>query len=380
MRASLFSVACLICLAQAATSPSVFAQTAQASGADPQIAQARARFEEGIKAYDAGKYEQARVAFLETYALKKDPGVLLNLAFSSLKSGHALDAQKYFKQFLAGAPSTATKERAAASDGLKEADAALGHIEVTGPAKAVVVVDGAEVGPAPLAEPVGVDPGEHTVTLKSADGSISQTLHVSVRGGEKAAARFKDAGGSSEGGAGEAKPESSAAPAASDGEKAAANAAPAPAEATTPKDSGGPGPLSPPTNIVPALLLGGVAVVGYAFAIGFFVSEGSANDNVNKDKQFIIANGSPGMSVNCSSPPPNFVTVCHALNNDQSAANTDTVVAGIGLGVGIAATAGAIVYWVLADKGGSKTGAAHLPVVAPLVGAGTGGLTVSGSF
>src|SRR5215472_9486403 len=97
MKASLLSLAALLCLAQATASPGVFAQS---GNPDPQLVQAHARFEEGIKFYDAGKYEQARVAFLQTYALKQDPGVLLNLALSCLKSGHILDAERYFKQFL----------------------------------------------------------------------------------------------------------------------------------------------------------------------------------------------------------------------------------------------------------------------------------------
>ncbi len=62
---------------------------------------ARTRFKEGVSFYDKGQYEQARAAFLQAYALKKHPAVLLNLAWSSLKSGHALESEHYFKQFLA---------------------------------------------------------------------------------------------------------------------------------------------------------------------------------------------------------------------------------------------------------------------------------------
>src|ERR1700759_2506528 len=132
MKASRLSLAVLLCLAQAAASPSVFAQS---SSADTQLVQARTRFEEGIKVYDAGKYEQARAAFLQTYVLKQDAGVLLNLALSCLKSGHVVDAQRYFKQFLNDAKNATDKERAVANDGLTEAQAAAGHVEVIAPAK-----------------------------------------------------------------------------------------------------------------------------------------------------------------------------------------------------------------------------------------------------
>jgi hypothetical protein len=359
MRASLLSVACLFCLAQAAASPDVFAQSASP---DPQLVQARARFEEGIKFYDAGKYEQARVAFLQTYTLKQDSGVLLNLALSCHKSGHILDAQRYFKRFLNDAPKASANERTTATNGLNEAQAALGHIEVTAPAKGTIVVDGTEVGAAPLAEAVPVDPGDHAVTLKTPDG-IAQTQHLTVHSGENVPAHFKDAGVS--------PAESAPAPAA------------AHAEAPATKENGpetGSSLLTPPRNLVPVIALGGVAIVGYAVAIGLFVAEGSAHDNVHRDEAFIRANAPAGASaVNCSSnPPSNLASACHALISDNNAANTDAVVGGIALGVGIAATVGGVVYWVLADKdkGPAKTGA----VVYPLVGSGTGGLAVAGRF
>ena len=50
--------------------------------------------------YDKGQFENARLAFLQAYALKKHPAVLLNLAQSSAKAGHPLEAAKYFQQFL----------------------------------------------------------------------------------------------------------------------------------------------------------------------------------------------------------------------------------------------------------------------------------------
>jgi len=194
MKASLLSLAPLLCLALATASPSVYAQPATA---DPQVVQARARFEEGVKFYDAGKYEQARVAFLQTYVLKQDPGILLNLALSCLKSGRIVDAQRYFKQFLNEATNASANERAAANEGLTEAQASAGHIEVTAPGKGTVSVDGTDVGTAPLSEPVVVDPGDHAVTFKTGDG-VAQTQHLTVKSGETAAAHFKEAGASPE--------------------------------------------------------------------------------------------------------------------------------------------------------------------------------------
>src|SRR5439155_9574 len=61
---------------------------------------ARARFQEGVEFFDKGQFENARAAFLQAYALKKHPAVLLNLAQSCSKSNHWVDSAKYFQQYL----------------------------------------------------------------------------------------------------------------------------------------------------------------------------------------------------------------------------------------------------------------------------------------
>src|SRR5262245_55943067 len=61
---------------------------AQPAASDPVTEAARIKYQEGVKAYEAGKYEDARSAFLQAYALKRVPAVLLNLGQSEIKSGH----------------------------------------------------------------------------------------------------------------------------------------------------------------------------------------------------------------------------------------------------------------------------------------------------
>src|ERR1700757_3815616 len=96
------------------------ASSAQTAADDPTTTMARARFKEGVEFYDKGEYEQARAAFLQAYALKKHPAVLLNLAWSSLKSGHVLEGKKYFEQFLNEAKDATDKQKADANDGLTQ--------------------------------------------------------------------------------------------------------------------------------------------------------------------------------------------------------------------------------------------------------------------
>src|SRR5271165_3315566 len=109
MRTRPLAAALLLALAPATFPVNAVAQT---GAEDPVTAMARARFKEGVEFYDKGQFEQARAAFLQAYALKKHPAVLLNLAWSCLKSGHAIDAERYFKQFLADSKDITDKQRA----------------------------------------------------------------------------------------------------------------------------------------------------------------------------------------------------------------------------------------------------------------------------
>ena len=56
--------------------------------------------------------------------------------------------------------------------------------------------------------------------------------------------------------------------------------------------------------------------------------------------------------------------------------NTDATVGNIAIGVGVAALAGTVIYWLVADKSDSSSKKASRPTVVPLVGASTNG----GSF
>src|ERR1700679_2252647 len=109
MRTRPVAVALLLAFAPAVVAMPSRAQTA---AEDPMTDMARARFKEGVSFYDKGQFEQARIAFLQAYALKKHPAVLLNLAWSCLKSGHALEAERYFKQFLVEGKDSTDKQRA----------------------------------------------------------------------------------------------------------------------------------------------------------------------------------------------------------------------------------------------------------------------------
>jgi hypothetical protein len=62
--------------------------------------------------------------------------------------------------------------------------------------------------------------------------------------------------------------------------------------------------------------------------------------------------------------------------------NDDATLGNVFLGAGVAATAGFIVYWLVADKG-DKSEEPHTsarPVLTPMLGPRVGGVSLSGGF
>jgi hypothetical protein len=373
MKTSRVALALLIAL-----SPCAFAvpAVAQTGAEDPLTAMARARFKEGVEFYDKGEYDQARASFLQAYALKKHPAVLLNLAWSCVKSGHALEGKKYFEQFLAEGKDITDKQRADANDGLTQARGKLGRIEIQATSGTDVTIDGDHIGTAPLSDAVVVEAGAHTVKFKGPDGS-GDTQSVSVLGGQKAVARFPQSASAPAAAAAPAAANNAASPPADTGAASPAaapaadnTAAATPAHHEEPTSGSHAGFFTPPDNVIPAVVLAGIGVVGIGTGIIMGISKNSAQSNANDLGAKIEANGGPGAN------PPAF----SAYNSDLNDVNTDATVANIGLGVGIAAIVGAVIYWGVASKDSSGSAILNAPLVTPMVGRSTGGLSLTGSF
>jgi hypothetical protein len=344
---------------------------------------ARARFKEGVEFYDKFQYEQARAAFLQAYALKKHPAVLLNLAWSCLKSGHALEAERYFKQFLADSKDITEKQRADANDGLKQSQGKIGRIEVIAPGGTEVTIDGERVGAAPLPESIAVEPGAHTVTFKGPD-SATETQSVTVLGGDKVVARSvhnavatapsPPAAAAAPGGA-EPSPEPAAPP---PPKHATREEAPAERpEKGKPKEASGRGLFDPPANVAPVVIGGLLTAAGAGVAIAMIFAKQSAKTQADNTARDVISNAHT-----CNPPddPTNttLVAVCNQYNTDIADVNTDATVGNIALGVAVAAFAGTFIYWLAADKGHDKEAARV--VVAPLVSQSSKGMALSLSF
>ncbi|AKT37386.1 hypothetical protein [Chondromyces crocatus] len=164
--------------AQGAQQPRTPAQTAAAASAD-----------RGQALYDAGKYEEALIAFRKADEQFRAPTVLLMMARAHLKLGHLREARTHYQRVLEEkladyAPQAFFDAQTAAD---KELDALLPRIptiqiKITGaaPGEAQVFIDGK---PAPHDVPVLHDPGNHAITAW-APGRTPTTQMVDLREGK----------------------------------------------------------------------------------------------------------------------------------------------------------------------------------------------------
>ncbi|WP_437693427.1 hypothetical protein [Sorangium sp. So ce176] len=156
--------------------PSSFAQSS-----DPVTEVARQRYEDGVKAYDAGRFEDARTAFRQVYTLKQHPAVLLNLGQSELRSNHLEDAGNHLQQFLREHTTATPEQRAAAEKAIADVKRRTGFIVVVADANgADISIDGTLVGKAPLPDPVFVTPGKHTLFATYQDRSATTQVDAKI--------------------------------------------------------------------------------------------------------------------------------------------------------------------------------------------------------
>jgi hypothetical protein len=148
---------------------------------DVTLTMARERFKEGVGYFDKKDFAKARVAFLQAYALKKHPAVLLNLAQSELRSGHEADAAKHFAQYLREHKDATESERQGAETGLSAAKALVAEValDIDG-IGAEIYVDGDLEGQAPLPGSVYLTPGSHEIQARKDGKSVSGTVNATA--------------------------------------------------------------------------------------------------------------------------------------------------------------------------------------------------------
>jgi len=150
---------------------------------DVTLTMARERFKEGVTYFDKKDFAKARVAFLQAYALKKHPAVLLNLAQSELRSGHEADAAQHFSQYLREHKDASEAERQSAETGLAAAKAQVAEVTLDVDASgAEVHVDGDTAGTTPLPGPLFLAPGSHRIQVRK--DAKTTTSDIAVAAGQ----------------------------------------------------------------------------------------------------------------------------------------------------------------------------------------------------
>jgi hypothetical protein len=331
---------------------------------DVTLTMARERFKEGVGYFDKKDFAKARVAFLQAYALKKHPAVLLNLAQSELRSGHEADAAKHFAQYLRDYKDATDAERQGAETGLTAAKALVAEVAVEVDANgAEVYVDGDLEGQAPLPGPVFLAPGSHELNAKK--DSKSAKTQVSAVAGQSSSVTLRLAA------AGRPAPSGGAAPPPSGEGETPPPSEPAP---EFDRENFFPWLSHKPAGIVGVGLFGVGLIGAGAFAVGSksaydaadSVAEGIKQEAVNVD----MKPDSTGVCVN----PSEWLAKAHAANpsvvpgraeqykkncdkytSNVNSGDTFKTLAFVSGGVAVAALAGTIIYYIVDTGPGSKS-------------------------
>ncbi len=388
------------------------ASAARAQAQDKLTLQARERFLEGVDAYDKGNYEDARIAFLQAYALKRHPAVLLNLGQSELKAGNVEEGGNHLHQFLRDHDAATADQRRAAQEGISEArKKAAFVIFIIDTDGATVGIDGQVIGTSPLGDPVFLRPGEHEASA-ALNGKVEKTRFTATKGSGAAVTLNLRTG-----------------------ESSVAKVAPPPAPTPTPTPTPSPAPSGVPGGVpgwdtrpptpygAPRMLLppdvpqeemqgfgdwfkdstpawglagfGGVGLILTVAGIGVTANADGAVDSVTAQildhaKQAGDLEGTAyedhpcGPKDDASEAHPNYVQPCRQLSDNLAALSTGQAVMVTGLVLTLA-SGGALAGYYFYDRGPessarSKSSWSPRVSAAPVISPGFQGVSLVGSF
>lgn len=157
---------------------------AQSAGASAQSGKTAGQFfEEGTKAADAGRWEEARTAFTEAWKLKQHWQIAAHLGRAELMAGRYPDAAEHLSYFLREAKGVSEDDRKHTQEMLDQALTKVGAVTVSVNVEgAEVLVDGRVVGKAPIERPVFVEPGKRVFEARR-EGYATARVTEEVRAG-----------------------------------------------------------------------------------------------------------------------------------------------------------------------------------------------------
>jgi hypothetical protein len=305
MRPSYTLSLALVLAALARATPSV-AQTPTGIPAPPDEAlseTARELFAKGVNAASQQRWDQCRASFLAAYGVKPHPQIAGNLAACEAKLGMYRDAAEHISIFLrAQRPDAPPERRAMADDVLREASAkiAIAQIDVV-PNGAGVVLDGRQLGNAPLEMPLFLEPGAHVIEVRQ-EGYVTVKRSVEALAGTSPELRIE-----------------------------LAQIAPPPRV-----------PVTARRSVVPGIVMGAVAAAGAATGIGLYVASAGERSQADALTKSIL-----GATNSCVPGAANFDPRC--AETHSAAATSDALhnaALGTLIGAGaVAVAAGAYFVW-----------------------------------
>lgn len=373
---------------------------------DATTAVARERFKEGVQYFDQKQYDKSRAAFLQAYALKRHPAVLLNLAQSELRSNHEAEAAKHFAQYLREAKDATDAERQAAESGLAAAKAVVAEVTLSVDEDgATVAIDGNAEGQSPLAGPVYLSPGSHTLTAKKEGREASAQVSAVAGQSSSSSLRLKKAPAAAAPAA-EKDKEPSAEPAKSEAPKEPEASPSQPAE-STPALSAGPERRRKPfvqwvTHSPIGLAGGALAVAGVGSGVGFALAAQHSYSNADsvasqiraavlKDSMDFPGFGADPAGIcgdaarqNKTAHPAEYQYACKKYRDTVDTGDTFKTVSIVSWVVAGVAVAGTVIAYVVDGtepaESASKKPSKVTATVAPWLSGSERGLFVTGSF
>lgn len=315
-----------VALATLSLPPAARAEPAPEAPLDLENEKALQTFKEGIAAFDRRDFEAARVAFLQTFALKPSaPVVRRNLGLAEIYSGHYLDGARRLGRVIHTTDEGTSVDRARMVESLKKAEAHLERVTVE------VNVEGAEIqiadvdlGVSPLPFAWYLEPGTYDVRV-SKPGFVAYTETRVARAGNAQHLRIN------------LKP-------------IAALDAPLPA-ATAVSSAELPPPDVERGGLNPWVLVAGGTLTAAGLVTGLTLSLLAAD---NADKVQRIGDSLPGGSCRL----PLTAEACDDLNDAAAAHDRQVRWATVSYALGAAAGVSTLVYVLLASASGRSHQAA----------------------
>ncbi len=145
--------------------------------------EAKVAYDSALSLFNTGDYHGAFSKFGRAHELSHDPRLLWNMAVCEKHQHHYASAARYIQRHLDDAKELPPQERLDAGQVLAALEALFSYVWITNaPHGANIVVDEDAPRTAPLAEPLRLDLGVHTITI-SKPGFDSRSQRLDIVGG-----------------------------------------------------------------------------------------------------------------------------------------------------------------------------------------------------